>query len=310
MGIISSGDGSRLQQILVDTHQGAGISGRDIGYLFGVFTHHDDSALNVLYPKFRLLSSNIVRSHDANLLSSCDLSREHSTECVETTLVRCRNHFRDVHTHRSTIRRVAMADSRCGLIIHWTIVKTVNTVSLGFDRRRKVQNNHFQNSVTGREPLLHNTLQQLLASVLFFLSLEFNTNSLQHFLDLSVFFSHDSFEQSGNGRCDKLAESTLEGTSLVTCRPDGTTSIKVPITPELCDHFVFRHVELRSISLGEFLQGECPLMKTRTERDGSLRRVDLDVTKHLIVVSSNDNVHGLNGTAESLIKLFSRQLKL
>mmetsp|Transcript_18460 Transcript_18460/g.42612 ORF Transcript_18460/g.42612 Transcript_18460/m.42612 type:complete len:276 (+) Transcript_18460:517-1344(+) len=52
VGIICGSDSSRLQQILINTNQGADVSSWYVGNLLGVFTHHDQSTLNVLYPMF------------------------------------------------------------------------------------------------------------------------------------------------------------------------------------------------------------------------------------------------------------------
>lgn len=51
-------------------------------------------------------------------------------------------------------------------------------------------------------------------------------------------------------------------------------------------------------------------MKTGTESNSSLVWVNLDITKGLVEVSGNDNVHGLNGTGERLVQVLLRDLKL
>mmetsp|Transcript_17466 Transcript_17466/g.43566 ORF Transcript_17466/g.43566 Transcript_17466/m.43566 type:complete len:571 (-) Transcript_17466:874-2586(-) len=236
VGIISGGNSSRLQQVLVNTYQGAGVSSRDVSDLFGVFTHHDNSTLDVLDPEFGLLSCHVVRTHDTDLLSGSNLSREDTTEGVETSLIGSRNHLRNVHAHRGTLGSITGTNGSGSLIIQRTVVKTVNTVSLGLDRGRKVQDNHLQNGVTGRKPLLHDTLQQLLSSVLLFFTLKFDTNGLQHLLDLSVFLSHDSIEEGSDRGSNELAEGTFKGSSLVTGSPNGTLGIEVPVTPKLINH--------------------------------------------------------------------------
>mmetsp|Transcript_26431 Transcript_26431/g.56734 ORF Transcript_26431/g.56734 Transcript_26431/m.56734 type:complete len:284 (-) Transcript_26431:945-1796(-) len=231
VGIIGSSDGSRLQQVLINTNQGTSVSGRDVGNLFGIFTHHDHSTLDILDPKFSLLSGDVVRTHNSDLLSSGNLSREDTSEGVETTLVRCRNHLRDVHAHRSTLGCIASTNGSGSLIVQRTVVKAVHTVRLGLHRGRKVKHNHLQNGITSRKPLLHDTLQQLFSGVFLLLSLEFDTNSLQHLLHLSMFLSHDSFEKGGDRGGDECAESTFERSPLITGGPDRATGIEVPITP-------------------------------------------------------------------------------
>mmetsp|Transcript_24571 Transcript_24571/g.51123 ORF Transcript_24571/g.51123 Transcript_24571/m.51123 type:complete len:245 (-) Transcript_24571:46-780(-) len=50
-------------------------------------------------------------------------------------------------------------------------------------------------------------------------------------------------------------------------------------------------------------------MKTRTEGNGSLGRVNLKITKRFFVVGGDNHIDGLNGTAKCLVKFFSRKLK-
>mmetsp|Transcript_28613 Transcript_28613/g.47357 ORF Transcript_28613/g.47357 Transcript_28613/m.47357 type:complete len:834 (-) Transcript_28613:8-2509(-) len=307
--ILLSGNSTGLEEVLVDTDKGAGVTSRDISDLLGVTTHHDDSTLDVLDPKLRLLSRNVVWSHDTDLLAGSNGSGEHTSEGVETSLIGGRDHLRDVHTERGTWASVALTDGGCGLVVQRTIVKGVDTVFLCLGWGRKVKNNHLQNSVSSREPLLHDTLEQLLANEFLLLSLELNTDGLKHLLDLSVLLSHDGLEKSGNWGGNELTESTLEGTVLVGSGPDLTGGIEIPVTPELLVHLLLRDSELGTVGLGETLEGESPLVKTRSEGNSSLRRVDLNITKCLVVVGRNNHVDGLNGTAESLVKLLSRKLQ-
>ena len=173
-----------------------------------------------------------------------------------------------------------------------------------------MKDNHLKHGVSSRKPLLHDTLQKLLSNKLLLFSLQLNIDGLKHLLDFSVFLVHDSFKQSGDGGSDELAESTLEGSSLVGRSPHLSASVEVPITPKLLHHFVFGDAELVSIVTGEALKGESPLVKTRTERNSSLGGVDLDISEGRIVVCGDNDVHGFDGTAERLIKFFSGKLQL
>ena len=51
-------------------------------------------------------------------------------------------------------------------------------------------------------------------------------------------------------------------------------------------------------------------METGTEGNGTLVRVDLDITEGLVEVGSDDNVDGLNGTGERLVKVLLGDLEL
>mmetsp|Transcript_41369 Transcript_41369/g.70823 ORF Transcript_41369/g.70823 Transcript_41369/m.70823 type:complete len:736 (+) Transcript_41369:345-2552(+) len=310
VGIISSDDGTTLKEVLINTNQSASVTSRDISDLLSVTTHHDDSTLDVLNPKLSLLSRDVVGSKDANLLASGNLSREDTTETVESSLIRSGDHLRDVHTERGTFRGVASADGSGGDIIKGSVVKGIDTVFLGLGRRRKVEHNHLQHSVSSRKPLLHNTLEELLANKLLLIRLKLNTNGLKHLLDLSMLLSHDSFEEGSDGGGNELTEGTFEVSGLVLAGPDLTRGVEVPVSPKLAHHLLLRHVELLAVSLGKALQCESPLVETRSEGNSSLGWVNLHITECLIVVHGNNHVNGLNGTAESLVELLSRELQL
>jgi hypothetical protein len=51
-------------------------------------------------------------------------------------------------------------------------------------------------------------------------------------------------------------------------------------------------------------------METGSERDGTLVGVNLDITQGGIMVGRDNDVHGLDGTKEALVKIFFGHLKL
>mmetsp|Transcript_23112 Transcript_23112/g.32374 ORF Transcript_23112/g.32374 Transcript_23112/m.32374 type:complete len:594 (-) Transcript_23112:467-2248(-) len=309
VSIILGTDSTRLEEVLINTDKSTSVTGGDISDLLSVTTHHNNGTLNILNPKFGLLTGNVVGTHDANLLASGDLSGENTTESIETSLIGGGNHLRDVHTKRRSITGITGTDGRCGLVVKRAIVKGINTVSLSLNRRRQVKHNHLQDSVSSRKPLLHNTLKKSLALEFLLLGLELNTDGLKHFVNLSGLLGHDSFEKSGDGGSNELTESTFKSSSLITRGPDLTFGIIEPVTPKLVHHLVLRDAEFSTVSLGETLEGEGPLVETRSEGNGSLGGVHLDITEGFIVVHGNNHVNGLDRTAESLVELFSRKLK-
>mmetsp|Transcript_9706 Transcript_9706/g.14714 ORF Transcript_9706/g.14714 Transcript_9706/m.14714 type:complete len:323 (+) Transcript_9706:1365-2333(+) len=252
----------------------------------------------------------VVRSQNANLLASGNLSGEHTSETVETSLIGSGNHLRNVHTKRSTVTGVTVPDGGSGGIIKRSVVEGIDTVLLGLSRGRKVKHNHLQNSVSSRKPLLHNTLEKLLSNKFLLVSLELNTDGLKHLLYLLVLLSHDGLEKSGKRGGNELTEGTLETSILVLRSPHLTAGIEVPVSPKLGHHLLLRNIELSSVGLGKTLQGEGPLVKTRSEGNSSLGGVNLTVSKSLVVVHGNNHVNRLNGTAESLVELLGRKLKL
>mmetsp|Transcript_35561 Transcript_35561/g.54694 ORF Transcript_35561/g.54694 Transcript_35561/m.54694 type:complete len:215 (-) Transcript_35561:1057-1701(-) len=154
-------DGSGLQEVLVNADECASVSSWDVGHLFSVASHHDNSTLDVLDPEFRLLSCDVVRTHDTDLLSSGNLSGEHTAKSIETSLIRGWNHLRNVHTQWSTIRSIAGTDSSGGLVIQGSVVKSVYTVRLSYRWGWKLAHNHLQDGISSWEPLLHDTFQEL-----------------------------------------------------------------------------------------------------------------------------------------------------
>ena len=95
MGILGSGKGSLLEEILIDTDEGNGVSAWDIWDGLNLSSHHDDGSLDGLDVKIVLGSWNVVWSHDSDLLSGGDDTRENSTESVESTLIVGGDHLGD-----------------------------------------------------------------------------------------------------------------------------------------------------------------------------------------------------------------------
>ena len=310
VGIVLGTDGTGLEEVLVNTNKGASVTGGDIGDLLSVTAHHDNSTLDVLDPELGLLAGHVVGAHDADLLAGSDLAGEDTAEGVETTLVGGGNHLRDVHTEGSAVGGVAGADGLGGLVVEGTLVEGVDTVGLGLGGGGKVEHNHLKDAVTSGEPLLHDALEQLLANKLLLVGLELDADGLEHLVDLAGLLGHDGLEEGGDGGGNELAEGTLEGAALVGGGPDLALGIEVPVAPELLHHLVLGNTELGAVGLGEALEGEGPLVETGAEGDGTLGGVDLDVTEGLVVVHGNDDVDGLDGTAEGLVELLSGELEL
>jgi len=153
VGILSGGNGSTLEQVLVNSDQGTGVSGGHVGNLLGVPSHHDDGALDVLDPDIGLLAGNVVGSHDADLLAGGNLSGENTAEGVETSLVGRGDHLTDVHGHGAPVGGVAGADGLGGLIVQGSVIQGIDTVLLGNDGGRKVEHDHLEDGISGREPL-------------------------------------------------------------------------------------------------------------------------------------------------------------
>lgn len=76
-----------------------------------------------------LLSGNVVRSKNSNLLRGGNSTRENSTESNESTLISGRNHLRDVH-HKRTLG-ITVSHGLSDFIVLRTFVKIRSSVLLG-----------------------------------------------------------------------------------------------------------------------------------------------------------------------------------
>ncbi len=93
MGNLRCGDGSSLDEELIDTNETADVTARNIFDGLGVTTHHENRALNALQVQIVLLSMHVVGTHDADLLTSSYCTGEDTTESIETSFVRGGNHL-------------------------------------------------------------------------------------------------------------------------------------------------------------------------------------------------------------------------
>lgn len=80
--------------------------------------------------------------------------------------------------------------------------------------------------------------------------------------------------------------------------------------PKTLHHLNTVNTELLSVTLGELADGESPSVETGTEGNGALEWVDLDITESLVEIGGDDDVDGLNGTGEGLVKILLGNLEL
>merc|ERR550539_826507 len=88
VSFLEGGEGSGLHQELVNTDQAADVTSGDILNGLGTSSHHEDGSLDGFLEEILLLARDVVGSHDPALLSSGDLASKHTTEGVESALVR------------------------------------------------------------------------------------------------------------------------------------------------------------------------------------------------------------------------------
>lgn len=66
--------------------------------------------------------------------------------------------------------------------------------------------------------------------------------------------------------------------------------VEVRVSPKSVHHLAFVDTELLGVSGSEVSERESPTVKTRSEGDSALFRVDLEVTESFVVVCRNDDV--------------------
>lgn len=321
VGRLNGGDGTGLKKVLIDTDEAGVVTGGHIGDLLDVATHLDEGTLDALEVEVLLLANLVVGAVDADLLASRDGTGEDTTEGVEATLVGGGNHLGNEH-HEGGLT-VTLADGLSTLVVEGTVVEDVHTVGLGTAGGGKVHDHHLEDGISGGEPLLHDGLDEGLTLELKLVLLELDVKSLEHLLDLLVLLVHDGLAELLDRLEDELNEGTLEaGVEVavgVTLLPLLGGGVKEVVTPETAHHVLRLDTELVGVHDGELLEGETPLLETRTEGDGTLSRVNLDGAKTtglvlgngvLALVGGDDDVDGLDGLTEVLVSLFGVHLEL
>lgn len=313
VGSLVGGDGTRLEQELVDTDQTNNVTGGDIVDGLNSATHHQDDTLDGLLGEILLLARDVVGTLDADLLTGLDGTGEDTTESVETTLIGGRHHLGDVE-HKVGLGGVGLTVTDGGedLVVLRTLVQGLGTVLLGSLGGRQVENHHLQQGVGGGQESAHDSLEQLLALLVTVLSGQLEVELLEQGLGLVLLEVHDGREDLEDGVQDELVEGTLELLALVgsVLGPLLGLGVEVVVSPETLHHLVTVDTELLSVTGGELTDGESPTVQTGTEGDGSLVGVDLDITKRLVEVGGDDDVHGLDGSGEGLVQVLLLDLKL
>jgi hypothetical protein len=303
-------DGSGFHQKLIDTDETDGVTARAVFNGFNITSHHEDGSLNVLDEKIILLSRNIVGAHDADLLASSNDTREDTTKSIETTLVGSGDHLRDVH-HERTVG-VTISDGSSALVILRSFVKIFDSVLLGFDGRRKVKDNHFEEGVGSGEEFLHDDLQEGLLDEFLLFGGQNDLEGRKHLLVGILFVVHDGFEEFEDGVQDELAESARNQFArggLVLFDPLLGFGIEEVLTPKFLHKLVTGDTEFGGVETSEFVEGESPSVKTTSEGNSTLGGIALNISEKFVMESGNNNVHGLDRSGESLVGFFGSKFE-
>lgn len=246
MGSVGGGEGSRLEEELINTDETDNVSSGAILEGLDLSSHHEDGTLDRLDEEIVLLSGNVVGSLDADLGSRLNGSGEDTTEGVETTLVRGGNHLRDVE-HEGGLG-VAVADTDGALVVHGSLVEGLDTVALSGDGGGKVDDNHLEEGVSGGKELAHHDLEEGLALEVLLVRGEVDLELLEEGGNLVLLEVHDGIEDTEDGVENELfvarrerfsTRATImasEGKRLTMLKPRSRASPSAEVA--LVDHFL------------------------------------------------------------------------
>lgn len=304
---LGGGEGTRLEQELVNTDKTKDVTGGNIIDGLGVTTHHENGTLDRLDEQVLLLARGVVRTLNADLKTGTDGTGEDTTEGVETTLVGGGHHLGDVK-HESSLG-VTVTDGNGGLVVVGTLVEGLHTVLLGGNGRWKVEHHHLEEGVGGRKELLHDNLEEGLALETLLVGSKLDLKLLKERGDLVGLEVHDGSEDTEDGVQDELVEGTLNALT-TNLGPLAGLGVEEVVAPETVHHLLLVDTELLGVSGGELTDGEGPTVKTGTEGNGTLLRVNLDITEGLVEVGGDNDVNGLDDTREVLVKILLGELEL
>jgi hypothetical protein len=310
VGSVIGGKSTGLEQELIDTDQTDDVTGGDVLNGLDEATHHENGTLDGLDEEILLLSGDVVGALNADLDTRLDGTGVDTTEGVETTLIGGGNHLGDVQHQRSS--GVTVTDTNAGAVVGGTLVESLGTVLLGSDGGGKVDTDHLQKGISGGKELAHDELEEGLALEILLVVGEDDLELLKKSGNLVALVVVDSGEDLEDGVQDELVEGALKGLALVLglVGPLLGLGVEVVVAPETLEHLLAVNTELLRVLDGELADSEAPAVETGTEGNGTLVGVDLDITESLVEVGGDDDVNGLDGTGEGLVKILLGDLEL
>mmetsp|Transcript_13823 Transcript_13823/g.41648 ORF Transcript_13823/g.41648 Transcript_13823/m.41648 type:complete len:552 (+) Transcript_13823:1039-2694(+) len=310
--VLVVGQRTGLGEVLIHTDQSDGVTGRDVVHTLELATHLDAGTLHGALEEILLAAELVVGAENADLLGGGDRAGEDTAESVETRRLsllgaRVGHHLADVHDQRSV--RVALGDRLGGLVVLGAGVQDVHAVLLGLHRGGQMLHHHVEQRVGGGQPVLHADLEQILVAATGILAGLLGHGHLELGEDLVhvlVGATHAGVHHSLDGLDDELAETAAEllavgGGRLLAPLLGGR--VVVVLTPETLHERLLGHTKALGVDLGELTEGEAPAVETGGESHGILARVHLPVTETSVLVGGDDDVHGLDGTGQSLVDL-------
>ena len=126
VGGVDGGDGTGLEEVLIDTDKTASVTAGDVSHLLDLGSHHEDDTLDGLDVEVGLLTGGVHGTLDADLLAGGDGTGEDTTEGGEAATLIGGDELGDVH-HEGTLG-VASLDGLVGVIILGAGVQILGTV--------------------------------------------------------------------------------------------------------------------------------------------------------------------------------------
>jgi hypothetical protein len=209
VGIIVVRDSTSLDEELINTDESDSVTAWDIWDVFDGSTHHKNGSLDGFNVKIFLLAWLVVGTHDSDLLSRGDGSGENSTESEESSLIGGWHHLGDVE-HKGTLG-VAVSDTFSTGIILGTFVEESDSVLLGGLGGWEMENHHFKKSISSREPVGHDGLEELFALKILIFRGEVQVDSGEHLVHLFSVSFHDGSGELDDWFHTELDESSFEG---------------------------------------------------------------------------------------------------
>jgi len=311
VGLVVGGDGTGLDQVLVNANETDNVTAWHILDSLGVSAHHENGSLDLLDVQVGLGAWHVVWSHDSASESGSHDTREDSTEGVESALIGGWHHLGDVHHEWSLW--VASLDTLGGLVVLGSLVQELHSVVLGGDWRWEMDGNHLEEGVAGWQPGSHESLHQWLALEVLVVTLQLDTGGDDELGDLLVLLVHNGVEDSVDWVHDELDEGSLVGAVLLVLHPLLGLGVEVVVAPESLHELGRLHLKLLAVHIGKLLEGESPRVKAGTEADSTSGWVDLDVTESGVLIGTtvggNDDVDVLNDSLELLVELLWAELE-
>lgn len=282
---LGGSESTALEQELVDADKTNDVTGGAVLNRLDGATHHENGTLDGLDEEVILLAGDEVGSLDTDLGAGTDGTREDTTEGVEATLIGSGHHLGDVQAQRAV--GVTFPDTNGSLIVHGTLVESLNTVALSGGGRGEVDDYHLQEGVTSGQELAHDDLEEGLALEFTLIGCELDLELVEHGANGILLEVHDGVEDPEDWVEDEHVERTVKRLAVTVeslGRPLASSRVEVVVTPELGHHLLLVDTELLRVTSGELTESERPAVKTGTEGDGALFRVNLDVTEGSVVV--------------------------